>query len=182
MYAQQFPVIDEHGRVSEFLFEARRRGVLFDLGHGAGSFWLRNAIPAWQQGFQPDTLSTDLYFDNVAGPVHSLSHIMSKYLNIGMPLEEIVYRTTQRPAEVIHHPELGTLREGSCADVAVFSLAKGLFGFADAGRAKMTGANKLNCEMTIRAGEIVYDVNARALCPWQDAPEEYWHSPGVIWN
>ena len=182
MYAQQFPVIDERGKVSEFLFEARARGVLFDLGHGAGSFWLRNAIPAWQQGFQPDTLSTDLYFDNVAGPVFSLNHIMSKYLNIGMSLQEIIFRTTQRPAQVLHHPELGTLKEGACADVAVFTLADGAFGFADAGRAKMTGTKKIQCEMTVRAGEIVYDVNARSLCPWEDAPEEYWHSPGVIRN
>lgn len=180
MYAQQFPVIDEHGRVSEFLFEARRRGVLFDLGHGAGSFWFRNAIPAWQQGFGPDTLSTDLYFDNVAGPVHGLTHIMSKYLSIGMPLEEIIYRTTKRPAEIIGHPELGTLQEGSCADVTVLRCEEGAFGFSDAGRARMTGGKRLVCEMTLRAGEIVYDVNARALCDWQQAPEEYWNSPGVI--
>ena len=180
MYAQQFPVIDENGKVSEFLFIARERGVLFDLGHGAGSFWLRNAIPAWEQGFQPDTLSTDLYFDNVAGPVFGLTYIMSKYLNIGMPLEEIIFRTTLRPAQVIHHPELGTLSEGSCADVAVLSIAEGKFGFEDAGRAKMTGNKKLTCEMTIRAGEIVCDVNARAMCDWETAPEEYWHSPGVI--
>lgn len=180
MYAQQFPVLDEQGNVSPFLFEARQRGVLFDLGHGAGSFWLRNAIPAWQQGFQPDTLSTDLYFDNVAGPVYGLTHIMSKYLNIGMPLEEIIYRSTQRPAEILGHPELGTLTEGCCADIAVLSCQEGQFGFSDAGRAKMMGNKKLICEMTIREGEIVYDINARSLCEWQTAPEEYWHSPGVI--
>ena len=180
MYAQQFPVIDEDGKVSEFLFEARARGVLFDLGHGAGSFWLRNAVPAWEQGFQPDTLSTDLYFDNVAGPVFGLTHIMSKYLNIGMPLREIIFRTTQRPAQILHHTELGTLSSGSCADVTVLSVSEGKFGFADAGRAKMTGSRRLQCEMTIRAGEVVYDVNARSMCQWQDAPEEYWHSPGVI--
>lgn len=180
MYAQQFPVIDENGKVSEFLFKARERGVLFDLGHGAGSFWLRNAIPAWKQGFGPDTISTDLYFDNVAGPVYGLTHIMSKYLNIGMPLEEVIYRATKRPAELIGHPELGTLTEGCCADVTVLRREEGVFGFSDAGRAKMTGNQKLVCEMTIRGGEIVYDINARALCDWKDAPEEYWHSPGVI--
>lgn len=180
MYAQQFPVIDENGKVSEFLFEARRRGVLFDLGHGAGSFWLRNAIPAWQQGFGPDTLSTDLYFDNIAGPVYGLTHIMSKYLNIGMPLEEVIYRSTQRPAELIGHPELGTLKDGCCADVTVLRCEEGVFGFSDAGRARMTGSKKLVCEMTIREGEIVYDINARSLCDWQSAPAEYWRSPGVI--
>ena len=180
MYAQQFPVIDGNGKVSAFLFEARERGVLFDLGHGAGSFWLRNAIPAWEQGFMPDTLSTDLYFDNVAGPVFGLTTIMSKYLNIGMPLQEIVFRTTQRPAQVLRRPELGTLSPGSCADVTVLSVTEGHYGFADAGRAMMSGTRRIQCEMTVRAGEIVYDLNARSLCPWREAPEEYWRSPGVI--
>lgn len=180
MYAQQFPVIDENGKVSEFLFEARNRGVLFDLGHGAGSFWFRNAIPALNHGFDPDTLSTDLYFDNVAGPVYGLTHIMSKYLSMGMPLETIIYKTTVRPAEIIGHTELGTLTPGSCADITVLDKVTGRFGFSDAGRAKMTGDKKLVCEMTIRNGEIVYDINARANCEWTNAPKEYWHSPGVI--
>lgn len=180
MYAQQFPVIDENGKVSEFLFEARARGVLFDLGHGAGSFWFRNAVPALEQGFAPDVLSTDLYFDNVAGPVYGLTHIMSKYLSMGMPLTEIIRKTTVAPAEILGHTELGTLSVGKCADITVLDKVTGTFGFSDAGRARMTGDKKLVCEMTIRNGEIVYDINARANTDWENAPEEYWHSPGVI--
>lgn len=107
VYAQQFPILDENRNVQEFMFRARDRGVIFDLGHGAGSFWFRNAVPALKQGFYPDTISTDLYLDNVNGPVIDLLHIMSKYLNMGMPIEEVIYRTTKRPAEIIGHRELG---------------------------------------------------------------------------
>lgn len=87
------------------MLDARARGTIFDLGHGAGSFWFRNAIPAYEQGFYPDTLSTDLYLHNVNGPAFGLLNIMSKYLNIGMPIEEVLYRTTARPAEVIGHTD-----------------------------------------------------------------------------
>ena len=128
----------------------------------------------------PDILSTDLYFDNVAGPVYGLTHIMSKYLSMGMPLTEIIRKTTVSPAGILGHPELGTLSVGSCADITVLDKVTGTFGFSDAGRAKMMGDKKLVCEMTIRNGKIVYDINARANVEWENAPEEYWHSPGVI--
>ncbi len=180
VYAQQFPVLDRDRKVNPFLFEARKRGVVFDLGHGAGSFWFRNAVPAWEQGFGPDTLSTDLYLDNVAGPVIGLTNVISKYLNIGMPLEEAIFRTTRRPAEVLHHPELGTLDAGSCADIAVFKLSKGDFGFADSGRARMKGNVRLNCVMTVRAGKVVYDPDAKSCPEWETAPAPYWISPGVL--
>lgn len=180
VYAQQFPVIDEEGRVNSFLFDARKRGILFDLGHGAGSFWFRNAIPAYKQGFYPDVISTDLYLDNVAGPVINLLHVMSKYLNIGMPIEEVIYRTTKRPAEIIGHRELGDLRIGGCGDVAVLRIEKGNFGYADSGHARMDGDKRLECVMTIREGEIVYDPNAFSMPKWEMAPEAYWISPGVL--
>ncbi|MDQ3656284.1 MAG: amidohydrolase family protein, partial [Chloroflexota bacterium] len=67
VFAQQFPIIDEHGQVFDHLRQARERGVVFDVGHGAGSFWFRNAVPAIQQGFIPDSISTDLHTGNVAG-------------------------------------------------------------------------------------------------------------------
>lgn len=180
MYAQQFPVLDEAGKVNSALHEARARGVLFDLGHGAGSFWFRNAIPALAQGFGPDTLSTDLYFDNVAGPVYGLTSILSKYWNMGMELPELIFRSTKRPAQVIGHPELGDLAPGACADIAVLEARTGSFGFADGGRARMAGTKKLECVMTVREGSIVYDLNALALPQWETAPAPYWHAPGVL--
>lgn len=180
MYAQHFPVLDKHGHVNNFLFAARERGIRFDLGHGAGSFWLRNAVPALKQGFGPDVLSTDLYLDNVAGPVIGLLHVMSKYLCMGMPLEELIRRTTVVPAAMIHHSELGTLTPGSCADIAVLRICEQSVHFADSGRARMQGDRILQCTATIRAGRIVYDPYALSLPDWETAAAPYWVSPGVL--
>ncbi|MEG1550249.1 MAG: amidohydrolase/deacetylase family metallohydrolase [Ruthenibacterium sp.] len=179
IYAQQFPILLEN-KLNPALLKARERGVLFDLGHGAGSFWYRNAVPAFEQGFAPDTLSTDLYFDNVNGPVFGLTSIMSKYWNIGMNLNEIIFRTTKRPAQVIGHPELGDLSIGSCADIAVLETREGNFGFADGGHAKMCGTKKLDCVLTVRAGQVVYDANAITMPEWETADAPYWCSPGVL--
>ncbi|WP_312640972.1 amidohydrolase/deacetylase family metallohydrolase [Hydrogenoanaerobacterium sp.] len=180
VFAQQFPILDGNGQLNPALIQARERGVLFDLGHGAGSFWFRNAVPAFAQGFVSDTLSTDLYFDNVAGPVFGLTSIMSKYWNIGMGLNEIIYRTTKRPAQVIGRPSLGDLSVGSCADVAVLEARDGKFGFADGGHARMAATKKLECVMTLRAGKIVYDLNAISRPDWQTADASYWCSPGIL--
>lgn len=180
MYAQQFPVLDSQGKVSDFLFNARQRGILFDLGHGAGSFWLRNAVPALAQGFPPDTISTDLYLDNVAGPVIGLLHVMSKYLSMGMPLEEIIRRVTVNPAAALRRPELGTLTPAAWGDVAVIRVVEGAVGFGDSGRAKMTGSRRLECLLTLRKGCIVYDPYALSLPNWETAPAPYWTSPGVL--
>ncbi|MBD5093032.1 MAG: amidohydrolase/deacetylase family metallohydrolase [Subdoligranulum sp.] len=180
VYAQQFPILDENGKVNDFMFRARERGVLFDLGHGAGSFWFRNAFPALQQGFYPDTLSTDLYLDNAAGPVIGLLHIMSKYLSMGMPLQEVIYRTTARPAQVLGHPELGSLAVGSCADIAVLHRVDEPVHFADSGNARMAGTSRLECRATIRAGEIVYDPYAISMPDWETAPAAYWTAPGKL--
>lgn len=180
MYAQQFPVLDAQGKVSDFLFAARERGIRFDLGHGAGSFWLRNAIPALRQGFGPDTLSTDLYLDNVAGPVIGLTHVMSKFLCMGMPLEEVIRRVTVVPASVIGHPELGTLEPGSCADIAILRVQREDVHFADSGRARMAGDRVIRCVATLRGGRVVYDPYALSMHDWETAAAPYWVSPGVL--
>lgn len=180
VYAQQFAVLNERGEVSDFMRQARARGVVFDLGHGAGSFWFRNAQPAYVQGFFPDTLSTDLYLDNISGPAINLLHIMSKYLAIGMPLDEVILRVTKRPAEVLGHPELGALRVDGEADIAVLRMAEGSFGFADCGRARITGTSRLECLLTMRSGKVVYNPEALGMPDWQDAPAPYWTAPGVL--
>lgn len=177
VYAQQFPVLDEHGKPNRFLFEARERGVIFDVGHGAGSFWFRNAYPAMQNGFSPDSISTDLHTRNVHGVVVDMQTTMSKILNCGMPLQEVIYRSTVTPAQEIGHPELGHLSVGAEADVAVFNLLEGDFTFVDCGRAKMKGDRKFECVMTLRAGEIVFDPSGLSMPEWPDAPEAYWKLP-----
>jgi dihydroorotase len=177
VFARQFPIIDEHGRVRDYLYQARDRGVIFDLGHGAGSFWFRNAIPALRDGFPPDSISTDLHMGNINGPVVSMLHTMSKCLSMGMPLREVIMRSTVAPAGEIGHPELGTLTVGSEADVAVFEHVSGVFGFTDCGRAKLIGREKFECVMTLRAGDIVYDPTGLSMPEWENAPEPYWEVP-----
>ena len=177
VYAQQFPILDENGKPNQFLFEARDRGIIFDVGHGAGSFWFRNAYPAIQNGFSPDSISTDLHTRNIHGVVIDMQSIMNKILNCGMPLQEVIYRSTVTPAREIGHPELGHLSVGAEADVAVFNLQEGEFTFVDCGRATMKGTQKLECSMTLRAGEIVFDPSGRSMPAWENAPEAYWKLP-----
>lgn len=174
VYAQQFPVVDEDGQPFEYMHQARERGMIFDVGHGAGSFWFRNAVPAVQNGFGPDSISTDLHVRNVHGVVVDMLTTMNKLLNAGMPLADVIYRSTQTPAEEIGHPELGHLSVDAEADVAVLSLESGAFGFVDCGRAKMTGDRRLVCDLTVRTGEIVYDPQGLSVPLWPEAPEAYW--------
>jgi len=174
VYAQQFPILNDKNEPADFMFEARERGIIFDLGHGAGSFWFRQAIPAIQGGFGPDSISTDLHIGNVNGVVHDMLTTMSKLLCMGMPLDEVIYRSTATPAEEIGHPELGHLGVGAEADIAILKQQEGEFGYVDCGQARMNGSRKLTCEMTLRAGEIVYDLNGRAAPVWEDAPPSYW--------
>ena len=180
VFAQQFPVLDEQGKVSRFMFEACERGIRFDLGHGAGSFWFRNAVPAFRGGFVPDSLSTDLHMANINGPVVSMQQTMSKFLAIGMPLGEVIQRSTCVPAQMIRRNDLGHLGVGACADVAVFKLHAGAFSFADCGRAKLRGTQKLECQLTLRAGQIVYDPSGLSMPEWEQAPEAYFKMPEIL--
>ncbi len=179
VFAQQFPIVDAHGKVYDYMFQARERGVIFDLGHGAGSFWFRNAVPALANGFPPDSISTDLHMGNINGPVVSMLRTMSKYLSMGMPLQEVIFRSTVTPAREIRRPELGTLNVGAEADVAVFEHHEGTFGFTDCGRAKIIGSQKLECALTVRAGKIVYDPTGLSMPEWQHAPAAYWKLPDL---
>jgi dihydroorotase len=177
VFAQQFPIVDKAGKVNDFMFKARERGVIFDLGHGAGSFWFRNAAPAWRDGFPPETLSTDLHMGNINGPVLSMQNTMSKYLSLGMPLYEVIERSTILPAKAIRRPELGSLHIGAEADVAAFKLLEGNFGFTDCGRARMNGHLKLECAFTLRAGQVVFDPSGMSMVEWEQAPAPYWRNP-----
>ncbi|MBW3632720.1 MAG: amidohydrolase/deacetylase family metallohydrolase [Chloroflexi bacterium] len=169
VFAQQFPVIDEQGKVFDHLFQGRERGVIFDLGHGAASFWFRNAAPAIEQGFVPDSISTDLHTGNLNGPVIDMATTMSKVLAMGVPLAEVIARSTIAPAREIGRPELGTLTPGTEADVAVLALDEGDFGFVDCGRTRLDSSQRLRCVLTIRAGEIVYNPLGIGVPSWQAA-------------
>ncbi len=177
VFAQQFPVLDENGKVNEVLYQARQRGVIFDVGHGQASFWFRNAVAAARQGFLPDSISTDLHTGNINGAVVNMITTMSKFLAMGAPLEEVIRRATVNPAAEIRRPELGTLTVGREADIAVFELLSGRFGYTDCGKAKMTGSVKLENRMTVRAGHIVYDPTGLSLVEWEKAPKRYFTVP-----
>ena len=151
------------------LGEARQRGVLFDVGHGAAGFWFRIAVPAIRQGFLPDTISTDIDRDSVMLPRATMTNVMSKFLNIGMTLEQVVERSTLNPARAIHRPDLGTLGEGAIADIAVLELQKGSFGFLDSGHGKLVGDRRLRCVITVRNGAIVWDSEGLSAPDWMKA-------------
>src|SRR5207245_5615755 len=157
VFAQQFPIILPDGKLNPILANARKRGVIFDVGHGAGSFWFRNAVPAVEQGFLPDSISTDAHLGSIIGPAVTMVNVMSKFLAMGVPLEEVIRRSTANPAREINHSELGTLTVGRPADIAVFDLLRGNFSYMDDGFARMNGNAQLNARMTILGGRIVYD-------------------------
>jgi len=163
-------IADDNGVVKPFIFDAQKRGIIFDVGHGGGAFFWRQAIPAIKQGFKPNVISTDLHSDSMNGGMKDMANVMSKFLNIGLTLEEVIEKSTLSPANVISRPDLGNLSIGSDADVAVFSLKKGEFGFTDVRRNVLKGTQKLDAELTIRAGKIVWDLNGVSGAIW-DSPQ-----------
>jgi dihydroorotase len=179
VFAQQFPIVQGEGRVYEHMRQARERGVLFDLGHGAGSFWFRNAVPAVADGFPPDSISTDLHLSSLNGSALDTLHCVSKGIAIGMSLPEAIYRTTVTPARAIRRPELGTLNEGAEADVAVLRWLDRPRTYADCGRATHLGAGELECALTLRAGRIVWDPTGLGMPDWRGAPAAYWNIPAL---
>lgn len=166
------PVADEEGRVYPYLFRARERGVLFDLGHGGGSFVFKNAAPAFRGGFYPDSVSSDLHYQSMNGAMMDMPVTMSKCLALGMPLEEVIARSTFIPARMIGRPHLGRLNQGAPGDVALWGIRRGTFGFKDSVGGRLGACDKLECEMTVMGGEVVWDLNARDAVPWEESSAE----------
>jgi dihydroorotase len=156
------PWFDCEGRVLPYLHEARSNGVILDVGHGAGSFCFRNAVPAIEQGFFPDSISTDLHVLCMNQGMLDMTTTMSKFLVMGMPLSEVIRCCTTNPAGEIGHPELGHLSVGAVADVAVLNMMKGSFGYADSFGGRITGQERLVCELTLKDGRVAWDWNGRA--------------------
>jgi dihydroorotase len=165
-YLDRVPMLDDNKKVRSYLFEARKRGVIFDVGHGGGSFLFRQAVPAMQQGFVPDSISTDLHITSMNAGMKDMLNVMSKFLNMGMSLDEVILRSTWHPAREIKREELGHLSVGAPADVAVLKLHKGNFGFTDVYGARMKGTQKLECELTLRDGRVVWDLNGITRQDW----------------
>ena len=154
------PVVDLQSRkLKPFVPEAKKRGIVFDVGFGGASFDFRQAIPALKTGFYPNSISTDLHTGSMNAAMKGMLNIMSIFLAMGMPFPEVVKASTWNPAVEIQHPELGNLSAGSVADIAILHLRSGNFGFWDREGNKLKSKYRLECEMTIRAGAIVYDLN-----------------------
>jgi dihydroorotase len=146
-------------KLKPFVLEAQKRGIIFDVGYGGSSFTYSQAIPAAKAGFHPNTISTDLHISSMKGSMKDMLSVMSKFLKLGMDLPAVIKASSWAPAQAIKRTELGHLSEGAIADVAILGMRKGNFGFYDLAGYKMQSDEKLECEMTIIGGRIVYDLN-----------------------
>jgi len=164
---------DPSGKVSSALWEGRERGVFFDVGHGGGSFLWRVAAPAVKEGFLPDSLSTDLHIGSMNAGMKDMLNVMDKFLALGVSLEDVILRSTWNPAREIKHEELGHLSVGALADLTVLRLEKGNYGFVDMYGARQNGTQKLTCELTLRDGKVVYDLNGLTRPEWETLPKDY---------
>lgn len=156
---ERAPVVDEKGKLRAYVIEAQKRGVLFDLGHGGAGFWFNVAVPAFKQGLPPNSFGSDLHRFSMNAGMKDMLNIMSKYMAIGMSLQEVITHASWNAAMSIHKNNLGNLSEGSVADIAVLRVREGRFGFTDAGGNVIQGTKKLDGELTIRGGKIVWDLN-----------------------
>ena len=161
------PIVDENGKLREYVLKAQQKGIVFDVGHGGGSFLFEQAIPAVKQGLKPNSISTDLHTGSMNGGMKNIVNVMSKFLNMGIDLDEIIKSTTWSPAQYIKRTDLGHLSVGAEADITLLNLREGDFGFIDTQGKRMKGNNLLECEMTIKAGKIVYDLNGLASNDWE---------------
>ena len=162
---ERMPVIDEQGKLRSFVIDAQKRGVLFDLGHGGAGFWFSVAVPAMKQGLAPNSFGSDLHRFSMNAGMKDMMNIMSKYMAMGMSLQEVVERATWNAAKAIHRNDLGSLTEGTVADIAVFRIREGNFGYTDAGGNVINGTKKLEAELTVRNGKVVWDLNGISGTP-----------------
>jgi dihydroorotase len=182
MYLRMMPLLDGAGRVFLYLFDARKRGVFFDVGYGGGSFLFRQAVPAIRQGWIPDSISTDLHALSMNGGMQDMMNVMSNFLNMGMTLEAAIAATTWNPAREIRREDLGNLSAGAPADAAVLRLAEGECGFVDTFGARMKGTRRLVCELTVRDGRVVWDRNGKTRQEWDELAPDYGIQGDARWD
>jgi dihydroorotase len=148
-------ILDEHGRVRETVVEAAARGVVFDVGHGRGSFNWNVAESAFAQGFLPQTISSDVHRHNVNGPVYDLATTASKLLTLGLSLDEVIAKVTAVPAQVIRQAHIGTLQVGAWGDAVLWQLAQGAFEFSDSHKQTRSGARKFVMVKVVKGGKVI---------------------------
>ena len=161
-------VVDDHGKLNPFTLRAQERGIIFDVGHGGGSFAFTQGIPAVEQGLKPNSISTDLHIGSMNGGMKTQLNVMSKFLNMGLTLEEVILRSTWNPAQYIKRTDLGHLSVGAEADLAIVDLLEGEFGFIDVRGYRMDGTQKLECELTVKGGKVMWDLNGISRPLWTE--------------
>lgn len=162
-----------NGRVNPAMIEAQKRGIFFDIGHGGSSFRFQMAAQAFKEGFYPNSISTDLHIGSMNAAMKDMLNVMSKFLVLGMTLDDVIARSTWNPATEIKLEQLGNLSVGSPADVAVLRLEEGRFGFVGPRGGRLDGSQRLGCEMTLRDGKVVYDLNGMTRKSWETlGPDE----------
>ena len=161
------PMLDEQGKLLPYLFEARKRGIVFDVGHGGAAFEFRQAVPAVKQGFPPDSISTDVHSGSLNAGMKDQLNVMSKFLNMGMSVDDVILRSTWNPARIIHREQIGHLTVGAIADIAVLRVEKGQYAFVDSFGARMDGTQRFANELTVASGKVVYDLNGRTRDAWE---------------
>jgi dihydroorotase len=174
--------LDASGHVNPGMVEGRKRGVIFDVGHGGGSFAWRIAVPALKEGFIPDSISTDLHIGSMNSGMKDMLNVMDKFLAMGMSVDDVVLRSTWNPAREVGREDLGHLSVGAAADITVTRLEKGNFGFTDMYGARMRGTQKLTCELTLRDGKVVYDLNGMTRPDWNTLPRDYRQTGDARWD
>ncbi len=179
MFRGPVPWVDENGKLYDYLHRARKRGIKFDVGHGGGSFVFRNAVPAIKQGFYPDSISTDIHQGSVNGAMMDMQTTMSKFLAMGMPLDEVIKASTWNPAQQIQREELGHLTPGAVADIAAFRMLNRKFRFRDGSNGAIDGNQRLFCELTVREGNVVWDWNSLTGIDYETLGPEYGFRKGV---
>jgi dihydroorotase len=179
MFRGPVPWVDAQGKLYDYVRRARARGVRFDVGHGGGSFVMRNAAPTIAQGFYPDTISTDLHTGSMNAGMQDMPTTMSKLLVMGMPLKEVIRASTWTAAQSIHREELGHLSVGALADVAVLEVRNGNFAYADAYGARLEGKQRIEAQITLREGRIVWNRNAAGGVDYRKLKPDYGIRPGI---
>jgi dihydroorotase len=170
------------GKPNPGMIEGRKRGVIFDVGHGGGSFVFRVAMPMVKAGFLPDSISTDLHVGSMNAGMKDLLNVMGKVLAMGVPLKDVIAQSTWNPAREIRQEGLGHLSPGATADIAVLRLEQGRFGFLDMHGARLPAAERLTAEMTLKDGRIVYELNGLSRPEWSTLPADYGRTGDPAWD
>lgn len=175
---QSMRIVDANGTPDPAILELHDRGLVLDIGHGTGSFSYETAEAMLAAGVLPDVISSDIHQMAIQGPMFDLPTTLSKFLNLGLSLPDVIERATSRPAKAMRKPELGTIAPGSVADVALFRLEEGEYVFRDIHMNGRQGNVRLVNTLTMVDGEVLPHLPESPLHPWATIPE---HQRGVKW-